>query len=75
MFLLTCRGVSESQVSHEYQKKRSVLLHAYGYHEYGYDDQSSDELRLVLCPRFYNDPMRNADLSKIAEKTTFLFFR
>lgn len=37
-------GVSASPVAHEYQKNRSVLLHACGYHEYGYDDQPSDEI-------------------------------
>lgn len=55
-------GFSTPPVAHEYQKNRSVDLHACGHHEYGYDDQSSDVLwRLVLWPRFYNDPMRNAD--------------
>lgn len=57
-------GGSASPVAHEYQKNRSVLLHACGYHEYGYDDQSSNEMRsgaLFYGPRFYNDPMRNAD--------------
>lgn len=37
------RGFS-TPVAHEYQKNRSVHLHACGYHEYGYDDQSSDEM-------------------------------
>lgn len=59
------RGFSVRPVAHEYQKNRSVLSHACGYHEYGYDDQSSDEMRFgasfFLLLRFYNNPMRNAD--------------
>lgn len=63
-FSTTSSGVSASPVAHEYQKNRSVLLHACGYHEYGYDDQSLDEMcfrALFYGLGFCNDLMGNAD--------------
>lgn len=47
-------------------------LHACGYHEYGYDDQSSDVMRFEFLFHglgFYNDPMRNADQVKNSRTT------
>lgn len=38
------KAIAWARVAHEYQKNRNVLLHACGYHEYGWDDQSSDEM-------------------------------
>lgn len=67
-FTWTRTGVSASPVAHEYQKNKSVLLHACGYHEYGYDDQSWDEME----PYFMSLGFINADWTEIAQQLSLL---
>lgn len=55
---------SSTGFAHEFQKNRSIHLHGC----VGMNMVNSHQMRLVLWQRLYNDAMRNADKSKIAQQ-------
>lgn len=61
-----CQLVQGFQRPQLYTNISIIFLHACVYHECGCDDQTKCILEIFVWPRFYNNPLRNADKSKIA---------